>query len=93
MAAVIAAVHKRDKKRAQAITAADEFEDDMLPPQGERRRSGRMEKKMVTSSAQAKPGTDGVAWLPRFAVVCDRRLSLVKEEGDEEIIDFIPLAV
>jgi hypothetical protein len=92
MAAVIAAIHKRDKNKSHVVTV-DEFEDDVLPPQGERRRSGRMEKKMVTSSAQAKPGTDGVAWLPRFAVACDRKLSFVKEEGDEEVIDFIPLAV
>ena len=91
MAAVVAAIHKRDKKRARRVVETDEFED-KLPPLPEQRRSGHMEKKMVTSSAQAKPGSDGVAWLPRFAVVCSRRLSFVKDEGDEDVIDFIPLA-
>ena len=47
---------------------------------------------MIASKAQARPGTDGTTWLPRFAVLNDEKLAFVKAEGDDSIIDFIPLS-
>jgi hypothetical protein len=91
MASAIIAIHQ---KRRSTLVASQlqTLDDDVLCPPEERRRSGRMEKKMVASKAQAQPGTDGITWLPRFAVLSDEKLAFVKTEGETGIIDFIPLA-
>ena len=49
------------------------------------------QRKNLTSGV--RQGNDGVTWLPRFAVLSDDKLAFVKAEGDETIIDFIPLSV
>ena len=89
--AAIIAIHQ---KRRSALVASqlETLDDDVLCQPEERRRSGRMEKKMVASKAQAQPGTDGITWRPRFAVLSDEKLAFVKTEGETGIIDFIPLA-
>lgn len=91
MASAVIAIHQ--KRRSSALAAQlQKLDDDVLCPPEERRRSGRMEKKMTASKAQARPGTDGTTWLPRFAVLNDEKLAFVKAEGDDSIIDFIPLS-
>lgn len=93
MASAVIAIQQR-RRRGTTVLEADlqRLDDDVLCPPDERRRSGRMEKMVVASQAQAKPGTDGIAWLPRYAVLSDEKLSFVKAEGEENVIDFIPLA-
>jgi len=47
----------------------------------------------IQPDSRVRQGNDGVTWLPRFAVLSDDMLAFAKAEGDETIIDFIPLAV
>jgi len=94
MASAVIAIQQKRRRRGTTVVADElqQLDDDVLCPPDERRLSGHMEKMVVTSQAQSKPGTDGIAWLPRYAVLSDDKLAFVKAEGEENVIDFIPLA-
>ena len=88
MAAAVIAL----QKRRSSIVVAEQLQTlvgDVLCPPEFRRRSGRMEKKMIATKSQ--PGTDGIEWVPRFAVLSDEKLAFVNDEGESSIVDFIPL--